>query len=197
MVSLINANDRKALEGTVPGKQLHLGRVQDEGPGVCENLLGEQQEEASQAKAQVHAGTDGAAGNATDGDVLDIVDSSRHGSLLPCHPAEARGSPQESSKELEAAATLADIIQGLGLQYFCREGNLDGLSVQVRTLRGVVARHLDVDLRRGLPGSYQKRLFGLAGAASTPWGRAIRSSPQLKGVLSQDWALLFPPDYHL
>ncbi|KAK3277787.1 hypothetical protein CYMTET_14230 [Cymbomonas tetramitiformis] len=105
--------------------------------------------------------------------------------------------PNSSLQELEAAAAMADIVQGLGLQYFCREGNLDGLSNEVRTLRGVVARHLDVDLRRGLPGSYQKRLLGLAGAASTPWGRAIRASPQLKSILSQDWAIQFSPDYHL
>ncbi|KAK3274304.1 hypothetical protein CYMTET_17511 [Cymbomonas tetramitiformis] len=60
------------------------------------------------------------------------------------------------------------------------------------------ARHLDVRLREGLPETFQKRLLGLAGAASTPWGRAIRSSsPQLGGVLSQDWALLFSPDFHL
>eukprot|EP00854_Cymbomonas_tetramitiformis_P002553 gene2553-3305_t len=44
MVSLINANARKMLEGTIPGRQLHQERVQEEGPGLFENMLQEQQE---------------------------------------------------------------------------------------------------------------------------------------------------------
>ncbi|KAK3245520.1 hypothetical protein CYMTET_44916 [Cymbomonas tetramitiformis] len=41
MAAFENANDRNALQGTIPGRQLHPGRVQDESPGICSNSLRE------------------------------------------------------------------------------------------------------------------------------------------------------------
>ncbi|KAK3236260.1 hypothetical protein CYMTET_53586 [Cymbomonas tetramitiformis] len=144
MAAFENANDRKALKGTIPGRQLHPGKVWDESPGICENLLREQEaapgselrQEASEPKAQVHGGADGGAGDAADRDILDVVDRDHHSRFLPRYPEEARkeaiSTLPSNMQELEAAATLADIVQGLGLQYFCRERDLDGHKVALR-----------------------------------------------------------------
>ncbi|KAK3287614.1 hypothetical protein CYMTET_4885 [Cymbomonas tetramitiformis] len=210
MAAFENANDRKALQGTIPGRQLHPGRVQDESPGICSNLLreweaapgSELRQETWEPAAQVHGGADGGAGDAADRDIMDVVDRGHHSRLLPRFSEEARkealSTLPSNMHELEAGGTLANIVQGLGLQsektlFFFRGGphlefslahvrerDLDGYKVRVRDLSGVVARHLDVDLRRGLPGSFQKRLFRLAGSANTPWGRAIREQVALR-----------------
>ncbi|KAK3243867.1 hypothetical protein CYMTET_46501 [Cymbomonas tetramitiformis] len=228
MAALENANDRKALKGTIPGRQLHPGRGFDERPGICENLLREQEAapgselrqgsytrhlsktiessalplhrrhrsqrrrftvEQTAARVTRPTGTSWTSWTVAT-TVVSFLAILRKRSALRRKAArwpaatlvavarwsghirrkEALSTLPSDIQELEAAATLADIVQGLGLQYFCRERDLDG---------------------------YKKRLFGLAGSANIPWGRAIRSSPQLKSVLSQDWALLLPPEYHL
>ncbi|KAK3268809.1 hypothetical protein CYMTET_22716 [Cymbomonas tetramitiformis] len=145
-------------------------------------------QEKLQAVAQVHYG-----GGTADGGIEKPL-SGHLGRFVPRHLEEAQQCPsQEGCKELEAGAILATVVQGRALQYLRRVRANGGMGFPQEEPRSPPqqARHLDVRLREGLPAeTFQKRLLGLAGAASTPWGRVIRSSPQLRGVLSQDWALL-------
>ncbi|KAK3278912.1 hypothetical protein CYMTET_13182 [Cymbomonas tetramitiformis] len=204
--------------GTAQGSYTrHLSRT------IESNSLPPAAPETSEAAAQVHSGAGSGTGGAADkgigralrdhlGRLLPRLfeeaqcplqegckvaggHPSGGGPLERPHPQE-RGPRSFALRRAGAGsgrATLATVVQGGELQYFCRVRDLDGCRVRVRDLGGVMARHLDVCLREGLPEAFQKRLLGLAGPASTPWGRAIRSSPQLKGVLSQDWARYSSP----
>ncbi|KAK3276130.1 hypothetical protein CYMTET_15775 [Cymbomonas tetramitiformis] len=155
MSAFENSNDRKALQGIVPGRLLHPGRPQDGGSRICSDLLRELETAPSSELQQVQAG---------ENDVAQTTGGRCMCTQVPSGPRrEALAALPSDLQELEAAATLATVVQGEELQYFCRVRDLDSRRVRGRDLSGVMARHLDVDLRKGLPEAFRKRLLGVAG----------------------------------
>eukprot|EP00854_Cymbomonas_tetramitiformis_P018320 gene18320-21848_t len=156
MSAFENSNDRKALQGIVPGRLLHPGRPQDGGSRICSDLLRELETAPSSELQQVQAGENDVA-QTTGGRCMCTQVAAQ-----AAKPTEALRDLTVTITELEAAATLATVVQGEELQYFCRVRDLDSRRVRGRDLSGVMARHLDVDLRKGLPEAFRKRLLGVA-----------------------------------